>query len=168
MVPQLDGMTSPLNLILENWKFHRDLGLDALRSLPEGLLVATVGKGMGTLGEQFRHIGRVRQQYTEALRTGRIAPRAKKTDPQMAGSKDLLTAYLEKTGNELMEVLEGITGPEAETLRIDWSYWGGGFKDIPQHLLCLCDHENFHNGQMTVYFKTLGLGFPDSWKAWGL
>jgi hypothetical protein len=37
--------------LLENWKFHRNLAMDILKSLSDDQLDLTVGKNMGTVGE---------------------------------------------------------------------------------------------------------------------
>ena len=56
--------------LIENLEFCQDLAMEILKMLSEQQLNFTVGKNMGTLGEQFRHMARVRLQYAEALETG--------------------------------------------------------------------------------------------------
>ena len=52
---------------IDDWTYIQNLPLDVLKNLSDEQLILTVGKNMGTLGEQFRHMCRVRFQYAEAI-----------------------------------------------------------------------------------------------------
>lgn len=153
---------------LEDWEFQRGLALDILKSLTDEQLNLTVGKHMGTLGEQFRHMARVQVQYTEAIKNKKIAPTKKKIDPSVAKSKEGLLELWEEANKEMLNVLEGLSGEEAKNLNIDWKHWGIDSMDLSSHLDALLDHENLHNGQIIVYLRTHEIPFPKSWEAWGL
>jgi len=51
------------------WQSMRQLTLDLLEAIPEEKLDFTVGKNMGSLGKQYRHIGDVQLCYNEAIKT---------------------------------------------------------------------------------------------------
>src|SRR3989344_8231560 len=91
-----------INAILNNWNFHRDLTLDILENLSEEQLNLTVGKNMGTLGAQFRHIGRVQTQYIEAIENKKLGKIQEEYKPEIAKSKKELLDYLQNTNERMM------------------------------------------------------------------
>ncbi len=161
-------MTNDLKSKLDNWKFQRSLALDVLKSLTDEQLSLTVGKNMGTLGEQFRHMARVQIQYTEAIKNKKIGQTEKKIDPSIARSKEKLLELWEQANKEMLGVLGGLSDQETKDLVIDWKYWGIESMNLSSHLDALLDHENLHNGQIIVYLRTHEIPLPKSWEAWGL
>ncbi len=123
---------------------------------------------MGTLGEQFRHMARVRFQYTEAIETKKVDNTIEKIDPGVAKSKSKLVELWEKASKKLLSVLESADSDELESTMINWKHWGVDEMNIHDHLNALMNHETLHNGQIIVYLRTMELKFPESWKAWGL
>jgi uncharacterized damage-inducible protein DinB len=150
---------------IEDWKYIQNLGLDVLKSLSDEQLGLTVGKNMGTLGEQFRHMCRVRFQYAEAIENKVLDKTIENIDLDVAKSKETLVELWQKANNKLLRVLESV---ESDDLMIDWKYWGGGEVNIHDHLNYLMDHETLHNGQIIVYLRTHEIPFPSSWADWGL
>jgi len=65
-------MDKQINQLINEWKFIRGLNLDILAQLNDEQLHLTVGKNVGTLGEQFRHLVRVEFQYLDAIKTKTI------------------------------------------------------------------------------------------------
>ena len=161
-------MTKEIQKKIEDWKWIQSLALDVLKMLSDEQLGLTVGKNMGTLGEQFRHIARVRFQYAEAIENKKIADVIEKIDPNVAKSKTGLIELWEKANEKLLAVLENTNPNELENTKINWKHWGGDEMNIHDHLNVLMDHETLHNGQIIVYIRTNDLKFPESWKAWGL
>lgn len=161
-------MNKEISRQVENLKFCQDLAMDILKMLNDEQLSFTVGKNMGTLGEQFRHMARVRLQYSEAVETKKVSPTEKTIDPSIAKSKEKLIELWESVNQKIPQILKKMSAEELENLKIDWKHWGVDSMDIYSHLQALIDHENLHNGQIIVYIRTMGLKFPESWKAWGL
>lgn len=161
-------MNKEISRQIENLKFCQDLAMDILQMLTDEQLGFTVGKNMGTLGEQFRHMARVRLQYSEAIENKKVEPTKETLDLSIAKSKERLIELWEKVNQKIPQILEKISAEELENLKIDWKHWGVDSMDIYRHLQALIDHENLHNGQIIVYVRTMGLKFPESWKAWGL
>lgn len=161
-------MNKEISRQVENLKFCQDLAMDILKVLTDEQLGFTVGKNMGTLGEQFRHMARVRLQYSEAVETKKVEPTKEIIDPSIAKSKEKLIELWQKVNQKIPQILEKMSAEELENLKIDWKHWGVDSMDIYSHLQALIDHENLHNGQIIVYVRTMGLKFPESWKAWGL
>jgi uncharacterized damage-inducible protein DinB len=161
-------MNKEISRQVENLKFCQNLAMDILKMLTDEQLDFTVGKNMGTLGEQFRHMTRVRLQYSEALETKKVEPTKETIDPFIAKSKERLVELWEKVNQKIPQILQKMSAEELENLKIDWKHWGVDSMDIYSHLQALIDHENLHNGQIIVYVRTLDLKFPESWKAWGL
>lgn len=161
-------MNKEISRQVENLKFCQDLAMDILKMLTDEQLDFTVGKNMGTLGEQFRHMARVRLQYSEAVETKKVSPTEKTIDPSIAKSKEKLIELWESVNQKIPQILGKMSAKQLENVKIDWKHWGVDSMDIYSHLQALIDHENLHNGQIIVYVRTLGLKFPESWKAWGL
>ncbi len=141
---------------IDSWKTHRNLTYDLLKFLPEEKLNKTVGKNMGSIGKQFRHLGDVQLCYNEAMKTGRIDFSKYRRDYSIENSKEKLTQFLEQMDNEMVILLK-----KNSDLEIDW-----GFAKIPltQHLQFLIQHEILHHGQLIVYVRSLELHFPESWE----
>lgn len=161
-------MTKGIQKKIEDWRFIQNLAFDVLKMLSDEQLSFTVGKNMGTLGEQFRHMARVRFQYAEAVETKKVGSVIEKIDPVVAKSKTKLTKLWEKVNQKLLDVLTKADPNELENMMINWEHWGVDEMNIHGHLNALMDHETLHNGQIIVYLRTMGLKFPKSWEAWGL
>ena len=143
-----------------SWDFTRGLTLDLVGTLDTGALEFAPGPGLGPMWKQFRHVGRVQENYVEALEGGRI--RFAVTDTYRGGaSSDDLAAYLRSVDDRMNRVLDSIAGD----VEIDW-----GEERIPldMHLDRLVAHETLHHGQWVVYLRLRGEPFPPTWSAWGL
>ena len=158
-------MSEELKSILEEWEFYRKLTLDLLEIIPEEKLGFTVGKNMGAIGKQFRHIGDVQLCYVGAIKTRKIDFNKYRRDYSIENSKTKLKGFLEEMDKELLDLLGKLNPEEIDTLSIDW-----GFEklSIIEHIRSLIQHEILHHGELIVYVRTLGIKFPDSWKTWGL
>ncbi len=161
-------MNKEIEKKIEDWKFIQNLAFDVLKMLSDEQLGFTVGKNMGTLGEQFRHMARVRFQYAEAIETKKVDNTIEKIDPEVAKSKSKLIELWEKANQKLLAVLQNADPDELENTMINWKHWGVDEMNIHDHFNALMDHETLHNGQIIVYVRTMGLKFPEGWKAWGL
>jgi uncharacterized damage-inducible protein DinB len=159
-------MDKNLNYHFQSWKFHRGLALDLLGSLNEDQLKLTVGKNMGTLGQQFRHVVKIEWEYIDAIKSKKIDVKPGRLEKSIAESKDLLLEEFSKTEKELTELLSSIQDPE--NFIIDWSAWGVKEMNIIDHVQALADHTNLHNGELIVYARTHDIPFPKSWEPWGL
>jgi uncharacterized damage-inducible protein DinB len=158
-------MTKEIQKKIGDWEYIQNLELDVLKSLSDKQLRLTVGKNMGTLGEQFRHICRVRFQYAEAIENKVLEKTIEIIDLDIAKSKDALIELWQNANKKLLSVLEGV---KSDDLMIDWKYWGTDKVNIHDHLNYLMNHETLHNGQIIVYLRTHEIHFPKSWEAWGL
>jgi uncharacterized damage-inducible protein DinB len=149
---------------IKSWTWIQSLALDVLNMLSEEQLSLTVGKNMGTLGQQLLHMARVRFQYAEAIESLRVAEMAEPIDRGLAASKAGLLAVWERANRRVISAVEN-AGDEAQ---INWEHWGLAEMNIHDHLNVLMDHETLHNGSLIVYLRSHELPFPESWKAWGL
>ncbi len=161
-------MTHEIQKKLEDWRWIQSLAFDVLETLNDYQLELTVGKHMGTVGEQFRHMIRVRFQYAEAIETHVLADAKERIDASVATSCNQLIELWKKANQALTSAVMSQDLDRADDVQIDWSHWGGESMNIHDHLNFLMDHETLHNGQLIVYLKTLEIPFPASWKAWGL
>ncbi|HLD81943.1 MAG TPA: DinB family protein [Patescibacteria group bacterium] len=161
-------MNKEIQKKIEDWKFIQNLAFDVLKMLSDEQLGFIVGKNMGTLGAQFRHMARVRFQYSEAIETKRVDHTIERIDPAIATSTDKLVDLWEKSNRKLLNVLQKINPHELENTMIDWKYWSIDEMNIHDHINVLMDHETLHSGQIIVYLRTMELKFPKSWEAWGL
>ena len=85
-------MGQDLKQLLEDWQAMRQLTLDLLDELPEEHLSFAVGKNMGTIGKQYRHIGDVQICYNEAIKTGKADFNKYRRDYSLENSKEKLIA----------------------------------------------------------------------------
>src|SRR3989344_3923402 len=161
-------MNKEIKKKIEDWNFIQNLAFDVLKMLSDEQLGFTVGKNMGTLGEQFRHMARVRFQYAEAIETKKVDNTIEKIDPEVAKSKSKLIELWEKANQKLLAVLQNANPDELENTMINWKHWGVDEMNIHDHFNALMDHETLHNGQIIVYLRTMELKFPKSWETWGL
>lgn len=147
---------------LSNWSFTRSLSLDLLRSLDETQLNWSPGAGVGTFAKQFRHVGRVQENYIAAFDTG-VIQFSSVNAGYRGGDNDIdaLCSYLTHLDNRLRARLETIDGG----MTIDWF---GEEVSLWEHLARLDSHETLHHGQWIVYCQLLGKPFPASWSVWGL
>lgn len=146
--------------LLDRYVRFRALTVELLGTLDQESLGFVPGPGLGPLWQQFRHLGRIEDNYTTALDTGRIAfgPPGRRA----AGiTRDALAAYLRDLDNDL----RGAVANAASGLRIRW---GGEEIDLPEHLARLVDHEILHQGELIAYVRLLGRRFPPGWRIWGL
>ena len=153
-------MEQDLKQLLEDWQAMRQLTIDLLDELPEEHLSFAVGKNMGTIGKQYRHIGDVQICYNEAIKTGKVDFNKYRKDYSLENSKEKLKAFLEEINQEMLKLVE-----ENQDAKIDWF---GEEWDLKQHLKALIEHEILHHGELVVYIRTLGIKFPKSWELWGL
>lgn len=153
-------MEQDLKKLLEDWQAMRQLTLDLLNELPEEHLSFAVGKNMGTIGKQYRHIGDVQICYSNAIKTGKISFSDYKRDYSLENSKEKLKEFLQEVNEKMLKLIE-----ENLDVKIDWF---GEVLDLNQHLKALIEHEILHHGELVVYVRTLGIKFPKSWELWGL
>lgn len=161
-------MTKEVKQQIENWQFIQNLSLDILRELTDEQLGLSVGKNMGALGEQFRHMIRVRFQYAEAIENRKLAEVIEKFDPAVAKSKVALMELWDKANSKLLAILGKLDDNVLAGLAINWNYWGVPEVSLEDHLNYLMDHETLHNGEIIVYLRIHSIPFPKSWEAWGL
>lgn len=160
-------MDKQLNYYFQAWKFHRGLALDILKSLNNDQLKLTVGKNMGTLGQQFRHIAKIELEYLNAIKTKKIDPHPGRLEKSISESKEALIKVFDETEKELVKLLNSID-QDPEKFMIDWKHWNIDEMNLVDHIQALADHNNLHNGEIIVYAKTHDIPFPKSWEPWGL
>lgn len=155
-------MSDPLlDHFKSQWQFARGLTLDLLDALSGEELLLSPHGSLGPWWKQFRHVGRVQENYIAAAKTGRVNFGIEGCAYRGGADKSTLRKYLENLDSQGLRLIE-TTPPDTS---IDWF---GEQKSLAQHLLYLVDHEILHHGQWVVYRKELGGGFPKSWSAWGL
>lgn len=143
------------------WKHIRRLTHDLLLALSEGELTASPGGELGPWWKQFRHVGRVQENYLQALDSGTIDFGIEGTTYAGGVSKEALGDYLVQLDRRLQAFLDG--GFPRQTVN-----WFGRPKPVAEHLLLMADHETLHHGQWIAYRKLLGGAFPKSWAVWGV
>ena len=149
-----------------SWKFHRELATDLLKSLTNEQLSLTVGKNMGTLGQQFRHVAKIELEYLDAIKNKKIDVKPNRLEKSVAESKESLLKIFDNTEKEFTELINLIEDPE--NYMIDWTAWSMDQMNLIDHIQALADHNNLHNGEIIVYARTHDIPFPKSWEPWGL
>jgi uncharacterized damage-inducible protein DinB len=153
-------MNVELKSKIESWKLMRNLTYDLLESLPESMLNKTVGKNMGTIGKQFRHMGDVQLCYNSAIKNRKIDFSKYRRDYSIENSKLKLKQFLEEMDEQLYNYIESHINVEID--------WGFAKVSIIEHINLLIQHEILHHGELIVYIRSLDLRFPKSWEEiWG-
>ncbi|TSC97092.1 MAG: hypothetical protein CEN88_192 [Candidatus Berkelbacteria bacterium Licking1014_2] len=153
-------MDQSLKTKISEWQSIRQLTLDLLDVIPDDKLDFTIGKNMGSLGKQYRHIGDVQLCYSEAIKTGKISFSNYKRDYSIENAKEKLKSFLQEIDKEMLKLIE-----ENPQTKIDWF---GDKLSLENHINALIQHEILHHGELIVYARTLSLTFPKSWNVWGL
>ena len=144
----------------QEWKFTRQLTTDLLQACSDHDLGFVLNAHSGALWKQFRHIGRVQENYLSALSSGQIkfdtaggSFRSRVSTPNLSG----YFAQLEKYHISRFAAL-----------RCDQMVSWFGEEVRPHiHLGRLLAHEALHQGQLILYWRALGYRFPKSWAQWG-
>jgi uncharacterized damage-inducible protein DinB len=153
-------MNCEINSTIESWKLFRNLTYDLLESLPESMLKTTVGKNMGSIGNQFRHLGDVQICYNEAIKNCKMDFSKLSKDYSIENSKIKIRHFLEDIDKQTYKLIE-----IKNNVEIDWGYTR---VSINEHLNFLIQHEILHHGELIVYIRSLDLRFPKSWEEiWG-
>lgn len=155
-----------IDTILKEWQFVRQLSLDLLADQTEESLIEIPGPNMGALWKQFRHIGRVEEDYSEAIVNGKIEFSANHTSYSGGPDKEGLRAYLLECDQKLLEAI-----PETSDISNFTIDWFGDSVGLDLHLVRLISHETLHHGQWIQFVKSkqsLDVVFPKSWEAWGV
>jgi uncharacterized damage-inducible protein DinB len=143
------------------WRFLRGLTKDLLESMTDDDLLKSPTPVLGSWWKQFRHIGRVQENYLEAVSKRTVRFGVEGASYTGGPSKESLIRYLVELDERINSLLDG----NHQAISIDWF---GEKKSLSQHLLYLADHEILHHGQWIVYQKQLGGSFPKSWSVWGV
>lgn len=150
-----------LAMFVNSWTFTRALTLDMLSELTESELSWSPSASVGSFWKQFRHLGRVQENYMDALDSGSITFTCEGKRYDGGASRKALRNYLTVLDDVLLEKLETADSGDL----IDWF---GEEVSVREHLARLTSHETLHHGQWIVYCQLLNKPFPKSWSIWGL
>jgi|SRR5690242_4940305 uncharacterized damage-inducible protein DinB len=143
------------------WWFARSLTRDLLESLEPHELSFTPGVNLGPFWKHFRHLGRIEENYLEALETQKVTFGFENTTYRGDASRQDLLNYLDRVDQRLKQAITTLD-PERP---VDWF---GKAVDTYAHFTRMVDHELLHQGMFVVYIHLLGRPFPRSWRFWGL
>ena len=149
-----------MNELQSEWIHLRGLTLDLLRACSNDDLRAVVQPGVSPLWKQFRHIGRVHEDYLRAMQSRRMVFDPGAGGYQGGASAQGLAAYLEG----LSARHEIAFAAASDRPMIDWF---GEAVSPRLHLTRLIAHEALHHGQLLLIWRGLGRTAPQSWASWG-
>ena len=121
------------------WRFARGLTKDLLQSLEPDELVFTPGQDLGPFWKHFRHLGRVEENYLQAVETGRVDFGFENTTYRGDASRESLVDYLERIDRRLAQALATCDSTQS----VDWF---GSNVDIYSHFTRMVEHELLHQG----------------------
>lgn len=142
------------------WTAMRQLTVDLLDACSNDELHFALAPGQGALWKQFRHIGRVQEDYLLAFETGHVVFDPANGSFTGAATVPDLTAYLARIDARHTEMLQTLDPNRT----VDWF---GEMVSAQTHLVRLISHETLHHGQLMLAWMALGHKFPPSWAAWG-
>ncbi len=158
----------------ETFTFHRNLTLDLLNFLREDQLSLAPIAGAGSFGKQFRHILDMERCYTDSMVTGSLDFFRTDINHTLENDKYGMIKALLNEDKRLKSVLSKIPEDELYRLNIDCSnvvkYVGEKHRKTSPEIVVswIMEHELFHDGQLALYIRYLGMKFPESWMFWGL
>lgn len=160
-----EALLESVDKFISEWQFARGLSRDLLATLSSEQLEAAPLAGAGPLWKQFRHIGRVQEDYISAIHTGTV--RFTTDGKGFAGKKSVsaLKSYLKACDEALLSEIRTMFSSRSEAPVINWF---GEHVRVNEHLWRLYAHETFHHGQWVLYMRALEGEFPSSWSAWGV
>lgn len=150
-----------MKALIAEWRDMRRMTQDLLEACSETDMDFTLyPDAVSPLWKQFRHIGRVQENYFDALETGTML-----FDPAQGSfvgppHKRHLCVYFTKLGRRSDTVMACVD----PTRLIDWE---GDSITAERHLVRLLGHETLHHGQLILSWRALGHRFPKSWEVWG-
>lgn len=160
--------------VVASVKLHMGLIHDLLQSLSDSDLVVAPIPGCGTFGKQFRHILDIRGSYRDAVVHGRLDFYREDIDHALENDKARLVAQFRELNDSILEIMESIAGKGQPDTKIDChatvKYLGPemSYATPFQILSMMAEHDVFHEGELALYLRTMGIEFPESWKIWGL
>src|SRR5215831_11893051 len=87
------------------WKFARSLTRDLLKSLEPNELLFTPDMNLGPFWKHFRHLGRVEENYLEAVETQRVVFGFENTTYRGDASRQNLLDYLDRVDQRLKHTI---------------------------------------------------------------
>jgi uncharacterized damage-inducible protein DinB len=149
-----------MDTLISEWKWARSLTVDLLKSVTPDDLSFVINESSGPLWKQFRHMGRVQENYLNAIESGQIGFGIEGCTHLLAPSKEELLDYLNALEQRFDLLLENVTPSTV----IDWF---GQPASLKSHITRMLMHETLHHGQLILYVRAIGKAFPESWRAWG-
>ena len=160
--------------LLEAFRLHRKLTLDLLLSLDNEQLTWRPIKATGSFGKQFRHLLDVQRSYVDSMFTGVLDFLRSDIDHALENDRGKLLESLREEDRRLESKLSTISAVKLFSHSIDCSsvvkYLGEDNRtaSIEQIISWMTEHEVFHDGELALYVRSSGMGFPKSWMIWGL
>lgn len=141
------------------WHTMRALTVDLLTTCSnDDLLFAP--QGAGPVWKQFRHIGRVHENYLNAMQTGEMVFGMDGCQYDGGPSAERLRGYFERLA---ADHAKAFAAAEAG-LTICWP---DGQVSTGSHLMRLLNHEILHHGQFMLHWRSQNKALPSSWQIWG-
>ena len=149
-----------MDALQKDWTFTRQLTVDLLDACSKVDLDFALNSHCGPLWKQFRHMGRVHENYLSALITGQV--NFDPADGSYVGKASAinLNGYFEKLEKYHINTFAGLGSGQMVS-------WFGEDVSPCIHLCRLLAHETLHHGQLILYWRALGHPFPESWANWG-
>src|SRR4051812_20156182 len=110
-------MSDPLIAhFVSQWKFLRGLTQDLLESISQAEMARSPDANVGPWWKQFRHVGRVQENYLNAIDSGAVKFGFENTTYHSRESKAELQKYLQRLDDRLHALLR----TEIRRQDIDW------------------------------------------------
>jgi hypothetical protein len=149
-----------LDCIIGELQHLRALTTDLLDQSTQAFLEFSPHADLGPTWKQFRHSGRVEENYTRAIDTKNVEFNPCFGKFWGESSRENLLEYLWETARVMTETV----GRCDHEIVIEW------YDDpccLTTHLTRLATHESLHHGQLILYARSAAVVMPSSWAAWG-
>ena len=142
------------------WHWARNLTIELLNACSETDLMFELNDSSGVLWKQFRHIGRVHENYLTSIEAGTAQFDTASGTYTYGNSKTDLLNYFDILQTRHQATLKDLSTSTTVS-------WFGEQISMELHITRLLSHETLHHGQLIFYWRALGNEFTPEWESWG-
>ncbi len=157
---------------IEELKIHNDLILKLLNSLKNDDLIMAPFENAGTIGKQFRHIITTNETYYYAMISGNLDFYVDSINHSIENNASDLMENFKKTNENIINLIENMNIYRLNEKYINCKksakYIDKNYVSPNEIITYITEHTVFHEGELTLYIRSLHKNFPENWMIWGL
>jgi len=159
----VDSETDHLESLVRRCLDYLDQAVVVTRSVPADRYSESVGSiSPASVGAHIRHCHDFFQRLVSGIETGRVEYELRERDHRVEIDRDYAAAKLTDIKKDLVAALEGLTGTDEITVRLEHSKYGDGDtrSTIARELDVACSHTVHHFGIAALLMRAMELDVP--------